>query len=429
MARLDARLEHNTAQPLALAFSGGGDSMALLEIATRWARRSNRRLLTITIDHGLTSVSRDWSLFCARAAGTAGADWVERRWSGDRPRTGVPAKARRARHALIADAAREAGARVVLFAHTADDAAESDWMRARGSSLGVLKEWSPSPAWPEGRGLMLFRPMLGERRDGLRDLLRGVGMPWIEDPANAGFARGEARRVLNARTHQQADDRTVPTGSDTDAGHGETQAAGLPPKGQGLMDRGASVPLLLGEGFEGAGHVAVTLLCAAGHDRRPRADRLSALQARLDAGEPFIATLAGARVEAGETRVTVTREAGELRRVPLAPLCLPAGSPVVWDGRYEISAGVDGWSVVPALGRLSGLSDADRAIAALTPSAARGTLPVLIRAGSATPVLAWRQARVRALAPRRLSLAAGETTQESDLDRTIHGETLPADLL
>lgn len=405
--RLNARLQHNVSSPVALALSGGGDSMALLELAADWARTAGRRLVAITIDHGLSPRSRDWSHVCGRAARSRGADWIERRWEGDKPATGLPAAARRARHALIAEAARAAGARVVLFGHTADDIAESDWMRARGSSLGQLREWSPSPVWPEGRDLMLFRPLLGERREALRALLRARERDWIEDPANTGFARGQARRALG----------------------GGLGAEGLPPPNPtGRTGSERARPLGLGEGFEGAGALALTLVCAAGHDRLPRSDRLAALAARLARGDPFAATLAGGRVERREGRVLVTREAGDLRRHPPRPLSLIAGQPAVWDGRYEITADDSGWHVVPALGLLARLTDGDRAIVARSPATARGTLPVLIREGSTAPILAWRKARVHSLAPRRLSLALGETTQESDLDRTIHGETPPPDL-
>ncbi|WP_231680979.1 tRNA lysidine(34) synthetase TilS, partial [Brevundimonas sp. AAP58] len=192
----DARLERDVAHPVALALSGGGDSLALLHIAAAWAKRAGRQLLAITVDHGLTPASADWNRFCESQAHRLGANWMLRRWDGEKPATGLPAAARRARHALVADAAREAGARVVLFGHTADDVDESDWMRERGSTLGRLREWSPSPAWPEGRGLMLLRPMLGERREALRAFLRVTGAEWIEDPGNVGFDRGAARRAL-----------------------------------------------------------------------------------------------------------------------------------------------------------------------------------------------------------------------------------------
>jgi tRNA(Ile)-lysidine synthase len=369
-------------------------------MVTDWARIARRRVLAITVDHGLNPDSASWNRLCEAEARRLGADWVLRRWEGDKPSTGLPAGARRARHALIADAARDAGARVVLFGHTADDVVEGDWMRERGSTLGRLREWSPSPAWPEGRGLMLLRPMLSERREALRDYLRARGAGWIDDPGNARFERGRASL-------------SAPRLADCSALR-------------------ASSPLPLGEGFEGGDDLSATILCAAGHDRLPRSDRLDALLDRLARSHPFTATLAGARIEATGHRLLILREAGEFRRRPPVPLPLTPDRPAVWDGRYEITTSEPGWSVVPALGRLAALSDADRAVAALSPAAARGALPVLIRDGDPRPVLAWRNARVLALAPRRLKLAqwafSGETTQERDLVSPVHGETLPPDL-
>ncbi len=416
-ARLDARLQRGIDAPLALALSGGGDSLALLEMVAGWTQAAGRRLLAITVDHGLSAASGDWSRLCADAATRVGATWIERRWNADKPGTGLPAAARRARHALIADAAREAGAGVVLFAHTADDIAEADWMRAQGSTLGSLREWSPSPAWPEGRGVMVFRPLLRERREALRTLLRARGRDWIEDPGNAGFLRGRARAALDA---VRAADRPPPDPSACDR---RSVAGGA----------GRCSPLPLGAGFRTDRSVdpvalSALLLCVSGSDEPPRRARLDTLGGRLASHADFVATLAGARVEAIGRRVTVGREPGEMRRRPVPDLSLIPGCPAVWDGRYEITAPESGWIVSAARGQLNALSRADRAVAGTLPSWARAALPVLIRDGSPAPVLAWRAARVVTLAPRRLELALGETTQECDLYRTIHGETPPSDL-
>ena len=414
---------------MALALSGGGDSLCLLGIAAGWAKASGRSLTAITVDHGLNPDSRDWSRRCETAARAVGADWVERRWTGEKPVTGLPAAARRARHGLIADAARAAGAKVVLFAHTADDIAESDWMRARGATLGRLKDWSPSPVWPEGRGLMLLRPMLDERRETLRDWLRDAGRDWIEDPGNAGFGRGRARQALSLLPKGDGGE-----GRGTEEGRAPPEPHAPDPVARGRRPAGArSSPLPLGEGFTldrsiGVTELAAVLLCASGGETPPRGQRLEALGTRLGAGENFTATLAGARIEADGDRVVIGREAGEMRRRPVADRALPPGDAVVWDGRYEITARDPGWTVTAANGRLNRLSPQDRAIVTAVPAWARAALPVLIRDAGTAPVLAWRGAEVRSLAPRRLALALGETTQESDLAGTIHGETPPPDL-
>src|SRR5690606_29362936 len=91
---------------------------------------------------------------------------------------------------------------VVLLAHTADDIAEADRMRDDGSTLGRLRDWSPSPAWPEGRGLMLLRPMLDARRGDIRDWLKQPGRDWIDDPANDDLR--SARSRARARLAQEA---------------------------------------------------------------------------------------------------------------------------------------------------------------------------------------------------------------------------------
>ncbi|WP_341023399.1 tRNA lysidine(34) synthetase TilS [Brevundimonas diminuta] len=415
-ARLDARLNHTGPEPVALALSGGGDSLALLDLAAGWAKARGRRLLALTVDHNLHPDSADWTRFAAEAARAAGADWRGLAWQGARGGPGVPARARAARHALLAEAAREAGARVILTGHTADDVAEGDWMRAQGATLGRLREASPSPVWPEGRGMLLLRPVLGEGRETLRDHLRARGLTWLEDPANADlrYGRGRARAALAQAEGPAALSATVACAS---AAHepGDQAWAGVLPLSRDLS----------------ASTLAAVLLCAGGGATPPRGDRLAALQARLASGEDFTAVLCGARVEASGERVQAMREPGEWKRRPPASLALTLGRPAVWDGRFEIKTEQPGLRVEAAAGRLAQLSERDRAALAPLPHAARAAAPVLIE-GAGRPVLAWRAADVRALGLRRLALAlagfGGETTQEDGLFQSLHGETPPSDL-
>lgn len=398
-AGLDRRLKRDDDRPVALALSGGGDSIGLLRLAAAWAIDRRRPLLALTVDHGLNPRSDDWTRFAGAAARAVGADWRALAWNGEKPTTGLTAAARAARHRLIAEAAQEAGARIVLFAHTADDVAEADLMRAEGSTLGRVREWSPSPVWPEGRGLMLLRPLLGERRETLRAWLAEQGADWIEDPANVDprFGRSRARQAL--------------TGTTPDVGAGELEGAS-PHTGVSATTEGTARVAR----DVGARALAAALVCVGGGPTPPRGDRLARLVQRLRAGEDFAATLCGARIEAGGDAVVVMREAGEFVRRPPATVVLTPGVEAVWDGRFAFLARTSGWSVVPARGRLSALSAADRAMIGALPVGTRGAFPVLIRDAKAGPVLASPQVERRELVSERLSLALDETTHEDDLN-------------
>ncbi len=353
-------------------------------------------MLALTVDHRLNADSGRWTDFAGRAARNAGADWRGLSWDGDKPATGLTAAARAARHGLIADAARQAGASVVLFAHTADDIAEADLMRSEGSTLGRVREWSPSPAWPEGRGLMLLRPLLGERRAGLRDWLAAQGADWIEDPANADprFGRSRARQALAGAAPQSVAQAAAQTGARPTI------------EGQAMAHVDRDV---------GARALAAALVCVGGGSTPPRGARLDALMARLKEGEDFAATLCGARIEAVGATARLMREAGELRRRDISPLALTPDVETVWDGRFVFCADRPGWSVVPARGRLASLSDADRAEINRLPAATRGAWPVLIRDDAVAPVLAGEGVERRGLVAERLRLALDETTHEDDL--------------
>lgn len=300
-------------------------------------------------------------------------------------------------------------------------------MRGQGSTLGRLRDWSPSPAWPEGRGLMLLRPMLDVERAELRGWLKTQGRDWIDDPANDDptYARSRARASLlpEGEGGARADRRGRMRGYGASRPGAETPH---PPARRAASD---SLPLPMGEGMfridraVSARALAAVLVCAGGGDRPPRGDRLDRLLTRLRAGETFAAVLCGARVEAGPDHILVTRESGEFARRPRPPLPLAPGAEAVWDGRWAIMTPQPGWSVVPAAGRLSALSKADRARLRALPPAARGAAPVLIRDDGIAPVLAGTVAVARSLVEERLALALDRMTHETELEPRAHGAT------
>jgi tRNA(Ile)-lysidine synthase len=328
---LDRRLLSAGWHPIAVALSGGGDSLALALATADWARRHSRRLLVLTVDHRLRPESAAWTKACAATAARLGADFRALAWTGDKPRTGLPAAARAARHALLADAAREAGARVILMGHTADDVLEAGLMRQAGSTTPDAREWSPSPVWPQGRGVFLLRPMLRVRRQDIRHWMAARGERWIDDPANedVAYARPRARQALMEGAKVAASEL---------AASAKVLALACRPDGKGALQI-ARAALLEADPAARARFVSVACLCAAGTDRPPGREKVERLVARLIGDDAFTASLSGARISVDGMDISFRREPGEVARGGLAPLALRAGETGVWDGRFEISTG------------------------------------------------------------------------------------------
>lgn len=397
---LDRRLRTDTKAPVSLGLSGGGDSTALALIAAGWAKAHGRPLLILTVDHKLRPESASWTERCRRFADRLGAPFRALSWEDDKPLRGLPAAARAARHGLLADAAREAGSRVILLGHTGDDVIEAGRMRAAGSSTPDPREWAPSPAWPEGRGVFLLRPLLGANREELRAWLRAHNEVWIEDPANGDltYARARARATPEADIHPASE---TPEGLAELAQAVRADAAGALTVPREKLRHPAARPF-----------VAMAALCAAGTDQPPRRERAERLAERLASAETIATTLCGARIEANESTVRFHRDAGEAERGGLAEIAFGPGT-VVWDGRFELAAerptvvrGVDGLR-----GRLP--REARTALAAFPPKVREG-LPVVIEPDGGIRLLlpSSDDVSVRPLAHERLLAACGVVDRE-----------------
>ncbi|WP_417467274.1 tRNA lysidine(34) synthetase TilS [Maricaulis sp.] len=209
VTRLHAWLDrvHPHTGPIALAYSGGGDSHALLSITAIWARARGIALHALTVDHALRPESRAEADQALESARRLGAEPVLLRWTGDKPATGLQAAARQARHVLLAEACRARKIDQLLLAHTLDDQAETVWMRLQAGGgwrgCAAMAERAASPVWPQGRGLELLRPLLDVRREALRTHLAAADERWIEDPSNTNprYTRVRVRESL-ARLEQ-----------------------------------------------------------------------------------------------------------------------------------------------------------------------------------------------------------------------------------
>lgn len=197
-ARLMARLELPDVRRggLAVAVSGGADSMALACLVADWCARRAVVVTALGVDHALRENSAKEAAQSARWLAARGIAHVTLRWRGVKPRTAIQEAARAARYALLTGWCRDNGVALLLLAHHEDDQAETVLMRlARGGDIEAMAAMRPTLVRD---GIVLARPLLGISSACLRATLRARGQPWIEDPSNQDqrYERVRVRRVL-----------------------------------------------------------------------------------------------------------------------------------------------------------------------------------------------------------------------------------------
>ena len=190
-------LAENLPASIAVAFSGGGDSTALLSLMLEKAKGT--KITALIVDHGLREGSVDEAKLAAQRAQDMGARTEILTWQGEKPETGIQEKARLARYGLLGAACRRLSVDTLLLGHNQDDQAETILMRQQKNSgwrgLAGMKEKTKAPLWPQLYGITVERPLLGATRAALREYNKKNNLPYIDDPSNEdrAFTRIQAR--------------------------------------------------------------------------------------------------------------------------------------------------------------------------------------------------------------------------------------------
>ncbi len=182
---------------LAVACSGGADSLCLTLELHEWCKQRNIQCIALHVNHNIRSEA-------AREAEQL-REWLKQ-YDIDcnlfkveknlREEGNLQQAARDARYGLMTDWCRENKVRHLCLAHHADDQAETFLMRmARGSGVDGLSAMKPVTA---RSGITLLRPYLYTTKKELMERLKQKSQCWIEDPSNknTSFTRVVMRDVL-----------------------------------------------------------------------------------------------------------------------------------------------------------------------------------------------------------------------------------------
>ncbi len=195
-ALLDTIVPAGPVPRLAVALSGGGDSMALVRLAQIWCQNRGAALAALTVDHGLRSGSADDARQVGAWMVDLGIPHHILGWQGPKPRSAIQAKAREARYRLMTDWLRAHHDGPLLLAHQREDQAETFLLRLdKGSGLDGL---AGMKAVGEMNTVAILRPLLSVPKARLLATLRVLGQDWLEDPSNRNprFARNHMRQLI-----------------------------------------------------------------------------------------------------------------------------------------------------------------------------------------------------------------------------------------
>ena len=342
---------------VALAVSGGPDSLALMHLAAKCRDRlGGPALFVLTVDHGLRAGSRAEAEMVGRAAKAHDVSHAILTWKHGAVDARVQARARAARYDLMAAYCTAHDIQALVTAHHLDDQAETFLMRLkRGSGLDGLTAIPQEGSWA---GLTLLRPLLDIPKVRLAATAKDAGLSYVTDPSNddARFERGRMRGAvdalaelgltpeaiaLSARRLRRARAALEAATDDLLSRHAETSAAGY-----AVIDLAA----LLSAPAEIALRALARLIVTVGGATEPsRLAKLEALLAALKADPDKAHTLGRCRITPRHGRLLFFRE---MRKAGLPELTLRPGERMLWDNRFriELGAGESAPITVRALG-------------------------------------------------------------------------------
>lgn len=182
---------------VAVAVSGGSDSIALCILLNRFIKEYGGQLHCLTINHQLRNDSSSEAIKAGEILKELGINHQIISWEGTKPKANIQEEARLARYNLLAEYCHKHNISYLATGHQKNDQAENFIIRLEhGSGVYGL---SGIPKIGEFNKIKIIRPLLSFTKQELQDFLISQNIEWIEDPSNQNekFTRVKIRNILN----------------------------------------------------------------------------------------------------------------------------------------------------------------------------------------------------------------------------------------
>lgn len=330
-------LKTNNRTTIAVACSGGGDSMALALLLAEWADKKNGRVVAITVDHG-------WHKGSAAEVKQVGA-WLKKHgiahvvlpWKGRKLARDKQELVRKARFKLLTDYCKQHKISQLFAAHTIEDQAETFLQRlSHGGSVDGLSAMSAITTMYD---VTLVRPLLTISKTDILAYLKKRRQAYVNDPVNedASYARVKMRKLLpllaeaGISVERLARTATIMARArahlEEETGRFISRECKIAPEGYArIKHMPASEEIALRA-------VTTLIMIVGGQEVKTRGSDLAKLCAALQDPKFKSASLAGCVFQRNKDEVLIYRDLrSAAREKPVKP-----GATVVWDNRFEVT--------------------------------------------------------------------------------------------
>jgi tRNA(Ile)-lysidine synthase len=201
----------NIKEDLAVAVSGGPDSLALAFLAKCQSLKSHVKVKYFIVDHKLRKESSSEAKVVRNILKNININCKILSWNGKKPLKNIQALARDKRYFLLVNECRKNNIKNLLLGHHLDDLSENFLIRMlRGSGLNGLISFSKKVKYKDQK-LDIVRPLLDVEKKDLIYIAKKVFDFFIKDPSNINenFKRTRIRNLLQSLEKEGLDKKKL----------------------------------------------------------------------------------------------------------------------------------------------------------------------------------------------------------------------------
>ncbi len=216
IAKIFSKEKLKLPKKIAVAVSGGCDSLALTLLLRDFCKNKKIELFAITIDHSVRKNSQKESSQLQKLLqkNKINHEILKINWQ-EKPISNIEATLRQERYKLLCEFCKKNKIKFLFLGHHLGDAAENFLIRLfRGSGLDGLSTMSD---FLELNGVKLVRPMLDVDKDELKTYLKSKKIKWFEDETNEDekFLRNKIRKFLASLPEEKLIQKRIKNAGDT----------------------------------------------------------------------------------------------------------------------------------------------------------------------------------------------------------------------